>query len=114
MTIRLVRSLMLVALLSFPTVAQAGLIAYTIDYIVQYLVPTGGSEPVGAIGNHYFGIFAVDDEILATDGLNKPGVVFGFLSKIESVIWSSNFVHPISDFSGFRGPGGLGFSISRL
>jgi hypothetical protein len=40
--------------------------------------------------------------------LNKPGVVFGFFTKIESMIWSSNFPYPVSDFSGFRGPDGLG------
>jgi hypothetical protein len=95
---------MLSALVLFPYTARAGLIAYGIDYTVEYITP----QSIGAVGNHYFGFFAVDDAILATDGLNQPGVVFGFVTKIESNIWSSNFPNPVSDFSGFRGPGGLG------
>jgi hypothetical protein len=97
----------LVALSIYCPVANAGLVAYQIDYTVEYF-GQGPIDPDVTIGKKYFGFFALNDAILATDGLNKPGEVFGFYTRFEDVIWSSNFPYPVSQFVGFRGPGGLG------
>jgi hypothetical protein len=57
-----------------------------------------------AIGLVYHGSFSVDDEVLATDGLNKPGTVGYFLITMEDNTWAFNAPGDNS-FVGFRGPG---------
>lgn len=96
----------LLAFAGFGQSAQASLIGYRIDCTVEYFLNDTISRPnpAVAIGNVYYGFFAIDDSILTTDGLNKPGDVFAFFTKIVNAIWSSNFPSPISLFEGYRGP----------
>ena len=56
-----------------------------------------------AAGNVYFGLFAVDDSILQTDGVGKPGTLDFLYIQIEDNIWGYNFAGDNS-FAGFRGP----------
>lgn len=60
-------------------------------------------EEESAVGNVYFGSFAVDSELLVSDGLNKPANVLFFSIKVEDNIWAYNAPFNNS-FGGFRGP----------
>lgn len=79
-------------------------ISYSITFEVDYVVESGGKV---TIGDKYFGSFTVDDAILATDGYNQPGQVLAFFVQTEEIVWDLDSPYPISNFDGFRGPGGL-------
>jgi hypothetical protein len=93
------------ALLMFAPLAHATPISYTLDFNVQFL--NWVNDPDVQVGKTYPGFFTVDDALLATDGLNKPGVLSAFFIQMEDVVW--DLLSP-SDFRGFRGPDGLGSS----
>lgn len=65
-------------------------------------VHTSASSPVYQSGNRYHGHFAVDDAVLAQDGLNRIGSLTAFVMTIEDYVWDIN--DPTSEFDGFRGP----------
>jgi hypothetical protein len=106
----------LTALLGAPISAIAIPITYQIKFTVlsgvvttrTYPEPSSEEDPTetqeDATGNVYFGLFAVDDEILKTDGINKPGQVEFFYIQMEHNIWGYNLAVNNS-FEGFRGPG---------
>jgi PEP-CTERM motif-containing protein len=97
-------------------VAASAAHAVPITYGLRFTVETGtvvtvafdesGAVPVSedsAVGNVYFGAFAVDSDVLATDGLNKPADVLFFFVELEDNIWAYNAPFNNS-FDGFRGP----------
>jgi hypothetical protein len=110
-------TLALAALLGAPLTATAIPITYQIKFtaLAGSVSTRVFPDPIGpgtthfedAAGTVYFGLFAVDDSILATDGLNKPGSVEFFSIQMEDNIWAYNLAGNNS-FVGFRGPGGLG------
>jgi hypothetical protein len=103
----------LAALLGAPLTATAIPIAYQIKFttltgfVTTSIYPDPLGPPAvqieGAAGKVYFGLFAVDDEILMTDGIGKPGNVDFFYIQMEDNIWGYNLAVDNS-FSGFRGP----------
>ena len=56
-----------------------------------------------AAGNVYRGAFAIDSEILSTDGIGRTGELAFFVIKMEDNVWGYNFPFDNS-FRGFRGP----------
>lgn len=97
-------------------VAPLAATATPITYQIKFTVLTGSVRTVDwpeqgtpsfddedATGNVYFGRFAIDDEILASDGIGKPGNLDFFHIQMEDNIWGYNFAADNS-FSGFRGP----------
>lgn len=106
-------ALALAALLAAPLTATAIPVTYQIKFTtitgsVSTYIPATPSAPsfsheVDAAGKVYFGLFAVDDEILLTDGINKPGNVDFFYIQMEDNIWGYNLAADNS-FVGFRGP----------
>lgn len=114
---RRLAALALLACLTAPLTATA----IPVTYQIKFTALTGSVStrtipaPIGpptthvddAAGRVYFGLFAVDDSILATDGLNKSGILDFFFIQMEDNIWAYNFAGNNS-FVGFRGPGGMG------
>ena len=103
-------ALALVALLGAPLTATAIPVTYQIKFtvltgnVVTFFPHTTTSIHVeSAVGNVYFGLFAVDDAILLTDGINKPGNVDFFYTQMEDNIWGYNLAVNNS-FRGFWGP----------
>lgn len=106
-------ALALAALLAAPLTATAIPITYQIKFTVLsgttttaiFPYPSGptGNVVEDATGNVYFGRFAVDDEVLVTDGIGKPGNVDFFYIEMEDNIWGYNLAGDNS-FRGFRGP----------
>jgi hypothetical protein len=101
-------TLALTALLGAPVSAIAIPITYQIKFTgVTGLVTTqfedGSTHVEDVNGKVYFGLFAVDDEILNTDGINKSGHVEFFYIQMEDNIWGYNLAINNS-FMGFRGP----------
>jgi PEP-CTERM motif-containing protein len=102
-------ALVLVALLGAPLTATAIPITYQIKFTTltgsvrtsTFLDPT--DEVEDAAGNVYFGLFAVDDSILLTDGIGKAGILDFFFIQMEDNIWGYNLASNNS-FVGFRGP----------
>jgi hypothetical protein len=109
-------ALALAALLCAPLTAHA----IPITYQIKFTVLTGsvttqifpdplepGTPPAtqveNASGRIYFGLFAVDDEILMSDGLGKPGNLDFFYIQMEDNIWGYNYPANNS-LVGFRGP----------
>ena len=93
-------------------VAPVSAFAIPITYQIKFTATTGsittqfgdGSTYVeDAAGKVYLGLFAVDDEILKTDGINKAGQVEFFYIQMEDNIWAYNLAINNS-FMGFRGP----------
>ena len=109
-------ALALATLIGTPLTATA----IPVTYKIKFTTLTGSvttetyPDPLGpptvhvanAMGNVYFGLFGVDDSILLTDGLNKPGIVDFFHIQMEDNIWAYN-VAGNNSFVGFRGPGGI-------
>ena len=106
--------LSLAILLIAPLTATAIPVTYQIKFTVltgSTLTSTfrGGDETnttlhfEDAAGKVYVGLFAVDDEILRTDGIGKPGDVQFFYIQMEDNIWGYNLAVDNS-FHGFRGP----------
>ena len=98
-------------LLATVSVAQAVPVFYNLIFEVK----TISSQPIPvdqqvAIGDRFFGAFAVDSAILASDGLNKAGDVGSFVLPWVGVSWCYNVVCPNNALYGFRGPGGIGSS----
>ena len=108
-------TLALAALLGAPLTATAIPITYQIKFtaLTGFVSTRVFPDPIGpgtthfedAAGKVYSGLFAVDDSILATDGINKPGSVEFFFIQMEDNIWAYNLAGNNS-FVGFRGPGG--------
>ncbi len=97
-------------LLSLSSVAQAVPITYGIRFTVDSgtIFTLSGDQfqtitQRDAVGSSYFGHFAVDDAVLASDGTGKPGVLDFFEIAIEDNLWGFNFPGDNS-FAGFRGP----------
>lgn len=108
--------LVLVAILGAPLTAGAVPVTFQIKFTVLTgsvvtLDLTGPSGPsiteVDGAGKVYFGEFAVDDQLLLTDGTNKSGTLDFFRIQMEGNIWGYNDATNNS-FAGFRGPDGLG------
>lgn len=103
------RPVALIALLAFACCAHAIPVLYEIELKttsgeVKHFDPvTRATTSVSAAGNVYNGFFAVDDEVLASDGLNKMGVLYFFILQIESHIWAYG-VPGNNVLEGFRGP----------
>jgi hypothetical protein len=101
------------ALVSAPFTASA----IPVTYQIRFTALTGSvqtsifPDPFGAptvhvedaAGRVYFGLFAVDDAILLTDGIGKPGNLDFLYIQMEDNIWASNLAGNNS-FAGFRGP----------
>lgn len=106
-------AVMLAALLGAPLTATAIPITYQIKFttltgsVTTSIFPDPVAPPVvhvdNAAGNVYFGLFAVDDAILMTDGLNKPGLLDFFFIQMEDNVWGFN-VAGNNSFAAFRGP----------
>lgn len=106
-------ALALLALLNAPLTATAIPVTYQIKFtvlsglIVTHTYPEQpGPTTVDvedAAGKVYLGLFAVDDEILLTDGINKPGDLDFFFIQMEDNIWGYN-IPANNSFAGFRGP----------
>jgi hypothetical protein len=104
---------MIVVLLSLSSVAHAIPVSYNIEFTVESGTIFTFSDRVGdvfqtisqrdAIGSTYFGSFAVDDAVLASDGRGKSGVLDFFQVRIEDNLWGFNFPGDNS-LAGFRGP----------
>lgn len=106
-------ALALTALLGAPLTATA----IPVTYQIKFTALTGSvftsifPDPFGAptvhvedaAGNVYFGLFAVDDEILLTDGIGKPGNLDFLHIQMEDNIWAYNLAGNNS-LVGFRGP----------
>lgn len=112
---RSMRMSVLLLLLCGAHVALATPIAYRIEYTVDRLSQDEGilpdhMNPNVDIGDKYFGAFIVDDSVLQTDGVNKSGIIYSFVTLMDGTVWVSNLPYPISAFAGFRGPDGLGSS----
>jgi len=111
--LRKLATLALTALLAAPITATAIPVTYQIKFtaltgsVSTLTTPAQPGPPTiqveDAAGKTYLGLFAVDDEILLTDGINKPGNVDFFYIQMEDNIWGYN--HPDNNsFVGFRGP----------
>lgn len=102
------RAFVLFALLvGLPTTALAVPITYNITFKVdgvEEIDPGVVSDPIYQVGNEYFGSFVIEDDILDTDGINKPGTLYEFVILIEDYAWVMTLPNPVSDFDGFRGP----------
>jgi hypothetical protein len=107
-------ALALVAFLGAPLTATAVPVTFEIKFTVlsgSTLTVAYPDDPLeeetrrfdDIAGKIYFGLFAVDDEILRTDGIAKPGNVLFFYIQMESNIWGYNLAVDNS-FWGFRGP----------
>lgn len=109
-------ALALVALLCAPFTAHAIPITYQIKFTVQTGSVTTRTFPdplepgspgtihvENAAGNIYLGMFAVDDSILMSDGLGKPGNLDFFYIQMEDNIWGYN-IPANNSLVGFRGP----------
>jgi hypothetical protein len=106
-------ALALAALLGAPLTATAIPITYQIKFTAltgsvttsTYPDPLGSptNQAEDAAGKVYFGLFAVDDEVLSTDGIGKPGNLDFFYIQMEDNIWGYNSAADNS-FVGFRGP----------
>ena len=86
-------------------------VAYDLFFTVEYLRTEAGfppHDPRVQIGDVYTGSFTVDSALLATDGSNLAGNVSAFSISTEDVTWTMGLQFPLSEFAGFRGPGGLG------
>jgi hypothetical protein len=91
--------------------AQAAEVFYGVNFTVEYTMGAMATSSLGtqvAVGNTYYGSFAVDDTLLAADGMNLAGSVSAFNITMEDVSWTLGAPSPASEFAGFRGPGGLG------
>lgn len=101
-------ALALAALLGAPLVATATPITYEIKFTaltgtVLTWISSSNYHVEEAAGKVYFGLFAVDDEILLTDGLNKTGNLDFFYIRMGDNIWGYNHAANNS-LVGFRGP----------
>jgi PEP-CTERM motif len=99
--------LALIAVLGAPLTAGAVPVTYRIKFTVLtgsvVTVTPSTVDIADAAGNIYFGEFAIDDQILLTDGTNKSGTLDYFRIQMEDNIWGYNDVSDNS-FEGFRGP----------
>lgn len=108
-----VAALALTALVGAPLTATAIPITYQIKFtaLTGSVTTSTYPDPIGsptnqvedAAGKVYFGLFAVDDEVLSTDGIGKPGNLDFFYIQMEDNIWGYNSAADNS-FVGFRGP----------
>ena len=105
-------ALALLVFLGSPLTATAIPVQYQIKFtalagsVLTTSFPTAGAPTVDiadAAGNVYFGLFAVDDAVLLTDGIGKPGTLDFLYIRMEDNIWGYNFAGDNS-FAGFRGP----------
>ena len=106
-------ALALAALLGAPLTATAIPVTYQIKFtaltgsVFTSIFPDGGGSPTvevaNAAGNVYFGSFAVDDGILSSDGIGKPGSLDFLYIQMEDNIWAYNRAGNNS-LEGFRGP----------
>jgi hypothetical protein len=64
--------------------------------------------PVPQVGDTYFGVFAVQDDLLTQTGNNLPGTLTEFSLQIENLVWDPygvlNSLSTNDVFAGFRGP----------
>ena len=107
---------LVLSVLAFATPLTAS--AIPITYQIEFTVLTGnvttvtfgdtwnGEPPAwtstNAVGKTYFGLFAVDSNVLLTDGLGKFGVLDYFFIQMEDNVWGYNLLSDNS-FAGFRG-----------
>lgn len=109
--------LALISVLGMPLTAGAIPVTYQIKFtvltgsVVTLTIPPQPGAPtiteVDGAGKVYFGEFAVDDQLLQTDGMNKSGTLDYFRIQMEGNTWGFNDPSNNS-FAGFRGPNGLG------
>lgn len=99
-----------------------------VDYQITFTVTSGvgydcgtteeewqeGCTEFDPTGNVYYGSFGIDDSLLATDGLNKPGVLSHFIIQMEGNIWAAEWINGVRQFHptnnslmGFYGPEGF-------
>lgn len=106
------RLLLLLMLAAASPVGHAALVVHGIRLTVDAgsvftYAPRSGADPEvsteDAAGNVYFGHFAVDSDVLAADGIGRPGDLAYLVIKIEDNVWGYNSALNNS-FFGFRGP----------
>lgn len=94
-------------------IASANLIPYVIQFTTTtvYISPYCADERAQGykevpcdteVGDNFFGIFTVEEALLATDGINLPGTLGDFVIVIGDYVWNMN--DSGSDFVGFVGP----------
>lgn len=112
---RILIALTLTLLIAAPLSAFAIPVTYQMKFtvlsgkVLTAIVPTPLGPPTiteaDAAGKVYLGLFALDSDILLTDGIGKLGDLDFFFIQMEDNIWGYNLAANNS-FGGFRGPTG--------
>ncbi len=109
-----IRILTLIALIVTSPIAAAIPILYGVEFKVESgNVVTQAFDEAGnfstttrnAVGNEYFGAFAVDSDVLQSDGIGKTGTLYFLFIKMEDNAWAYNFPGNNS-LTGIIGPNG--------
>ncbi|MGD8595214.1 MAG: hypothetical protein PVF82_20470, partial [Gammaproteobacteria bacterium] len=100
------RILILAAAILLPTTIQAIPVYHQFKLTVDRIDSCDPSPCFVDLGESYFGGFAVDDSLLATNSSNVQGLPESFFLPFEFVLWDTFSPFPQSDFVDYRGAQG--------
>lgn len=93
---------------TFITLTSAGAteVFYRVKFTIDYIDPSSSAAFASlvsppSIGQKFYALVGIDDLILGSDGVNKPGKILDFVAQLGSTYFNLN--QP-SDFFGFQGP----------